>query len=117
MRSQDLDTLADRYDDCLIAAFADISTGVTLRTSSGTDAPREELDELCGEAALTLGGVGTPALGSDTCHCAIKRVAHALFIFLRSPEEPGDALIFMCRDTLPMDAFLADARACLASPA
>lgn len=111
MRIDELDRLQDSQADCLIAAFADISTGLTLRAAAGTKVPREALDELCSEAALTL-GTDAPPLGMDPCPCAIKALDSVFFVYLRSPADPNDALIEMCRDTIEMEAFLAQARGC-----
>lgn len=117
MRSQDLDSLAEAYPDCLIAAFADISVGIALRTAAGTDVPREALDELCAEAGLTLGQTENPDLGQVPAMMAVKAVEGAIFVYMRTPEDPGDALICMCRDTIALDAFLGDARAALGGEA
>lgn len=111
MRIDELDKLQAAHSDCLIAAFADISTGLTLRAAAGTQVPREALDELCSEAALTLGNEAPP-LGVDRCSCAIKALDSVFFVYMRSPADPNDALIAMCRETIAMDAFLAHARTC-----
>lgn len=111
MRSADLDSLAERHPDCLIAAFADISVGVTLRTAASNDVPREALDELCAEAALTLGQNDSSELGIAPSNLAIKSVENAIFVYMRAEAEPDDALICMCRNTIALDAFLHDARA------
>lgn len=112
MRSTDLNGLIGKYPDCLVAAYADISTGVTLLTPTDSTIPREAFDELCAEAALTLGTGDTPSLGAEPCPHAIKVDETAVFVYLRAPDEPGDALICMCRHTVPLAAFIADAQAC-----
>lgn len=111
MRIDELDRLEASHPECLIAAFADISTGLTLRAAAGTKVPREALDELCSEAALTL-GAQAPPLGFEQPPFGIKALDSVFFVYLRSPADPNDALIAMCRDTIEMDAFLADARRC-----
>lgn len=117
MRREDLDGLAEAYPDCLIAAYADISVGITLRKAEGTDAPQEALEELCAEAALTFGQSDTPDFGTTPSMVAIKAVDGALFVFLRAPDELGDVLICMCRDTIPLSAFLVDAKAAIGGTA
>ncbi len=111
MRSELLDTLAEGHSDCLLVAYADISIGITLRAAGDKTVPREALDEMCAEAALTLGAGDDPVLGQSTSDLALKSVENAIFVFLRAPDEPGEALIAMCRDTIALDSFLADARA------
>lgn len=111
MRSTDLDGLIAGHPDCLIAAYADIGTGVTLLTRSAADVPREALDELCAEAALTL-GTEAPPIGAELGGHAIKVDETAVYIYVRAPDEVGDALICMCRHGVALDQFLVDARAC-----
>ena len=113
MQAEDLDTLATRFPDCIIAAFADIDTGITLLTRGSFEAPREALNELCAEAALTLGSVEAPALGTSTCNMAVKAVDHAIFVYLRSAEDPGDVLLCMCQPAIDLEAFLPAARRCI----
>lgn len=113
MQTQDLDSLVEKHPDCIIAAYADIGTGITLLTNSVRAFPREALDEMCVEAALTLGIVDAPPLGSATCTEAIKAAKSALHVYLRAPDDPTDALICLCRPTISLALFLEDARACL----
>ena len=115
MQTDVLDGLAKKHPDCIIAAYADIGTGIALVTNSGKTFPREALDELCVEAALTLGTKDAPPLGAIPSDEAIKIDDTALFVYLRAPDEPTDALICMCRPTIALDDFLNDARACLGS--
>lgn len=113
--AKDLDALVDAHPDCVIAAYADIETGITLVTNSGDTFPREALDELCVEASLTLGTADTPPLGALPCNEAIKADDTALFVYLRTPDAETDALICMCRPTIALTPFLEDARACIGS--
>lgn len=106
MQAADLDNLTAQFPDCIIAAYADITTGVVYLTAGTTKAPREALNELCSEAALTIGTPDAPAMGADLCPMAIKVVDHAVFVYIRAGEDPGDALLFMCRPEIDMDAFV-----------
>ncbi|MEL7131149.1 MAG: hypothetical protein AAGK77_01925 [Pseudomonadota bacterium] len=117
MRSTDLNGLIGAHPDCLVAAYADIGTGVTLLTSTDSTVPREALDDLCVEAALTLGPGDVPPLGAEPCPQAIKVDATAIYIYLRAPDDPSDALICMCRPTIALSSFLKDARACFVAGA
>lgn len=107
MRTEALDRLAAAYPDCKIAAFADISVGITLRTSSKTNAPQEVLDELCAEAGRTL------ALASESSPFAIKADQGCVTVFMRSADNDNDALILKCDDSLALDAIIDDAFECL----
>lgn len=106
MQAADLDQLTTRFPECIIAAYADITTGVVYLTSGATTAPREALNELCAEAALTIGLPDAPALGADLCPAAVKLVDHAIFVYARAGEDPGDALLFMCRPEVDIQTFL-----------
>lgn len=109
MLAKRLEQLTEAYPDCIIAAFADLGTGVTLVTAGEANPPREALDELCAEAALTLGGEGAPAIGAETCPAAVKVVDHAIFVYIRAKDEPSDALMCMCRPEIDLQPFLENA--------
>lgn len=111
MQAADLDNLTTQFPDCIIAAYADITTGVVYLTSGASKAPREALNELCSEAALTIGTPDAPAMGADLCPMAVKVVDHAVFVYIRVGEDPGDALLFMCRPEIDIDSFLSAANA------
>ena len=114
MQAELINTMTDQYPECVIAAYADLSTRVSLLTAGPVEVPREALDELCAEAAVTLGGHDLPVFGADPCHVAVKMVDHAVFIYMRTAEEPNDAYLFMCRPEVDLEGFLATARAGLA---
>ena len=107
MQAEQLDQLTEAFPECIIAAFADISTNVVLVTSGAQEAPREALNELCAEAALTLGVQDAPALGGEACPMAVKIVDHAVFVYARAGVDPNDAALFMCRPDIEIAPFLA----------
>lgn len=111
MQAELINTMTDHYPECLIAAYADLSTRVSLLTAGPVDVPREALDELCTEAAITLGTPEAPAFGADACHVAIKMVDHAVFVYMRTAEDPTDAYLFMCRPEVDLDGFIKTAQA------
>lgn len=109
----DLDALQNKFDGCETIAFADLSTQMILVTNSSTEYRRETLDQLCAEAALTLGGRNKPMLGDQSGNAAFVTTKSQLRIFLRASQEPSDVLCCVCAPDTEIDAFLADARACL----
>lgn len=115
MQAELLNTMTDQYPECLIAAYADLSTKVSLLTAGPIDVPREALDELCTEAALTLGSVDAPSIGAEPCHIAVKMVDHATFVYVRTAQDPTDAYLFMCRPEVDLDGFLKTAQDGLAN--
>lgn len=114
MQAELINTMTDQYPECVIAAYADLSTRVSLLTAGPVEVPREALDELCAEAAITLGTIDVPSFGADPCHVAIKMVDHAVFIYMRTADDPNDAYLFMCRPEVDVDGFVKTAQAGLA---
>lgn len=115
MQAGPLNSLTDLYPECLIAAYADISTKVALMVADGPiSVPMEALNELCAEAALTLGEPSMPNLGAEPCNLAVKLVEHAVFVYVRAPGEPSEAYLFMCRPSVDLHGFLESAQAKIA---
>ncbi|MDX8346532.1 hypothetical protein SLH49_00925 [Cognatiyoonia sp. IB215446] len=108
-----LDTLQSDFAGCETLAFADLSTQMILVTNSATTLPRETLDALCTEAALTLGTKGKIAIGSDKSTTAIVAGQDQLRVFLRAESEPSDVLCCVCQPDVNIAGFLPAARACL----
>jgi hypothetical protein len=108
-----LDKLHDKYPGCETLAFADLSTNMVLITNSNTSFRREGLDSLCTEAALAFGTGGRPAIGDTGAMTAFVATRDHLRIYLRSAQEPTDALCCVCSHDVAVDSFLKDARACL----
>ncbi|MEL6682717.1 MAG: hypothetical protein AAFQ09_08730 [Pseudomonadota bacterium] len=108
-----LDALQSSFAGCETLAFADLSTQMILVTNSATTSPREALDALCKEAALTLGTKGTIAIGSDQSTAAIIAGEDQLRVFMRASEEPADVLCCVCQPDVDVAGFIPAARACL----
>ncbi len=113
MQAAQLERLIEEYPDCSLVAYADIGTGITLVSAGKSDIAREALDELCSEAALTLGKPDMPSMGAAPSSMAIKAVEQTVFVYLRATEEPDDALLCMCRPEIDLDGFVTAARAAL----
>lgn len=113
MVADKLDALQNKFAGCETIAFADLSTQMILVTNSSTEYRRETLDQLCAEAALTLGGRNRPLLGDQPGNAAFVATGSQLRIFLRASQEPTDVLCCVCAPDTDIDAFLAEARACL----
>ena len=110
----ELDALRDRFDGCRTIAFADLSTQMILVTDSGSNLPRESLDDLCAQAALMLGANGKPFLGTQQSSAAALANTGSLRVFVRADQEPNDVLCCICDPSVDAGAFLADARASIA---
>jgi len=108
MQRTDLQRLLESHPSCTLAALADISVGLVLDTVSADDQPREALDALCAEAALTLGKPNRPALGVATCPFAVRVVGSEVCLFIRNPNVAEDALLCLCKSDVSIDQILED---------
>lgn len=113
MVAEALDALQSDFDGCETIAFADLSTQMILITNTGTSHPREKLDNLCAEAALTLGSSKKVAIGTAPSSMAIITEPDQLRLFLRARKEPSDVLCCVCKPGLDISAFLSAAHTCL----
>lgn len=109
-----LDALCSDFPSCMAVAYADLSINMVLVTNSGADLSREVLDELCTEAALTLGSEADARLGSDIMRAAYTASPDQTKVFIRDTGEPNDVLLCLCAPDVDMTAFAPAAIACLA---
>ena len=108
-----LDALQDKFSGCDTIAFADLSTQMILVTNTTTSHRREALDNLCAEAALTLGTSRKMSIGTAPSTTAVVVGPEQLRVFLRAEKEPTDVLCCVFQPGLDVAAFLPEARACL----
>ncbi|MDO6590947.1 hypothetical protein DS901_11130 [Loktanella sp. D2R18] len=106
----DLDALQEKFAVCDTIAFADLSTQMILVTNSATSLPREGLDNLCAEAALTMGTKRRQFLGTEPSSSAVVASRGQVRLFLRAKAEPNDILCCVSADELDINAFLAEAQ-------
>ncbi|MEL6522115.1 MAG: hypothetical protein AAFQ66_14195 [Pseudomonadota bacterium] len=106
--SDELDGLRSAFPACETVAFADLASKMVLKTSSGSKAPQEQIDQLCAEAISVFGDIG-PNLSmsdSDSATQAVVFTSTSLKIFLRGAQEPSDILCCVCAPTINVDDFL-----------
>ncbi len=115
---QDLDELRSRFPDCMIAVFADISTGMVLSVSHRADLHQEHLDALCATGADVLRGDASFAIKSSLVGDQNAEIVEALLLnpnevglFLCAPDLGADALCCACRPNIDFDQFIGSARA------
>lgn len=109
--------LRDRFPACESVAFADLSAGMILATSTARDLPQERWDDLCDTAvAMMRGDVAglTGAIYPDGPGFAILRDKDEIGIFVRSATAPDDSLCCVCRPQVEVLALIAAARDSLA---
>lgn len=112
LQADHLNALTARHPECRTAAYADIDTGIVLLVSQDSAAKtREQVDALCAEAATYLGAADAPPLGAEMCTEALTASQDEMNVFMRDPNNPGEAYLFQCGTALDLAAFLKDARA------
>jgi hypothetical protein len=94
------------FPGCRVAAFADLSSRVVLFASSDARLPQDRLDAFCARAGALLAGPAGQA-GAALLGTPVERVllpeADGIFVFVRSPDEPDEAVICQCdADTDPV---------------
>jgi hypothetical protein len=110
----------DEFSGCEVLAFADLSTGLVLCSSSVRKRPQEWFDQMCqaaidlldGEFARQASGLLT-AEGAVEVRQAIQVVDGELRLFLRSESAPSEALCCVCATDAPVDDLAAHARVLL----
>lgn len=114
MSADALKSLVESYPALRAVAFADLSTRMVLVSESRTPMLREAFQALCLHGGALLTAVDSDPIDPDTaCDAAISVDTEGMSVFLRVPGAPDDALCCLCDPTVEVDAFLADARACL----
>jgi hypothetical protein len=112
-----LNALRADFPACRVATFADLSSGLVLFTSSAARMPQDRLDGLTARARALVGPAseaGAGLLAARVDH-AVASEGEALFVLVRSPVEPDEALICQCDADIDLTAFTARAARELAS--
>lgn len=112
MPADRLDRLKQEFPDCTLAALANLSAELVLRTDSAAAHPRETLDAICVQSAQTL-GLPDSGAGDDPSPQAIVATAKETRVLLRDTEDPDTALICICAPGINVARFLPQARLCL----
>lgn len=93
-------------------AFADLSSSTILVSQGRANITQEHLDRLCREARASfddpLFGLSVQAFGEP--HSAIVLGTENLRVFLRSEEDPADALCCVCEHGIDLASFVAKLR-------
>ncbi len=109
--SESLTALRHKFSDCMTVAFADISTGMVLSSSSQDHLNQEHLDALCATATDMLSGdtarrISTVFDDASDVQQAIIFEATEIGIFLKSAHGSSDALCCACRPSIDLAEFL-----------
>jgi hypothetical protein len=100
-----------------VVAFADLSSRTILASQGADDVTQEHLDGLCQQARASfddpLFALSVEAFGEP--HSALVMGDDSVRIFLRSENEPADALCCICDHSIDLAAFVARLRETLDS--
>lgn len=107
---EELDVLRNRFAGCEIVAFADLSTGMVLASSTENKLAQEKLDALCADGSVALSGTAAKAVtnGSGRTEPAVVNLAMCskgtrISCFVRAPEPAEEALCFVFRPDSALD--------------
>lgn len=93
-------------------AFADLSSSTVLASQGRANVTQEQLDILCRQARKSfddpLFGLSVQAFGEP--HSAVLMGPDSLRVFLRSEDDPADALCCLCDHGIDLAAFVAKLR-------
>ena len=108
-----LDRLRRDFPACRLVAFADLTTGMVLSSSADIPVAQERLDRLCATAVQLLGGESAVRVSRAAGQDDTGWLGHAMAIdggeiglFVRSSQEPNDALCCLCDVAEELDALI-----------
>lgn len=112
-----LDDLRAQFPSCITAAYADISAGMILATSSDHQLPQERWDELCETASALLqgdlaGDVSGLFVGTSIGYAVIVEPGE-VGVFVRSAVNPDDAMCCLCGPSDRIADLISSAQKCL----
>lgn len=115
--SESLGAVVKAFPQARLVAFADLSSRMILSSSGSLRMTQEHLDGLCKQARASfddpLFALSVEAFGEP--HGAIVMGTDTVRVFLRSEEEPADALCCICDHSIDLGAFVAKIRGTLES--
>lgn len=100
------------YPQVRAVAFADLSSSMVLASQGRANVTQEHLDRLCREARTSfddpLFGLSVQAFGEP--HSAVVLGPETFRVFLRSEDDPADAICCVCDHGIDLTGFLAKLR-------
>jgi len=100
-----LNALCDDFNGCETLAYADLSSRMVLVTNTKTPESQDTLNILCQEANLLL----------EHGNSAMSGTAGQMHVFIRSEDEPSDALCCICTMDVDFARLLPAMQVCLAT--
>lgn len=116
--AEDLEELRKALLGCRLAAYADLSARMVLRISADPKPRQEEIDALCVLAAQCLDSPSLPAFfDGEAPYTAMVAGAIETQFFIRSLNDPTDALILIVAEPVAQTSVWAAAQTVLDSQA
>ncbi|MBW4710086.1 hypothetical protein KX928_20060 [Roseobacter sp. YSTF-M11] len=110
-----LDGFRTRFAGCKAVAFADLSTGMVLSSSTREKTTQEHLDALCQKATVSLNGDDATRVAAafSTSRCmpqtAVLFDRTQQYCFVRSAHDNKEALCILCDSDAPVTDIMAAA--------
>ncbi len=115
--AEKLDQLRQKFPECQTLAFADISTGMVLCSSAAETSRQEYLDSLCDVAVDMLNRDSAKRVNDAFAREDDAGIYQAIIIetaeigvFLKSTNNPSEALCGVCTPGIELEAFIQGAR-------
>ena len=110
--SDHLGAVVKAYPQARIVAFADLSSRMILASHGNQPVTQENLDALCEQARTSfddpLFSLSVEAFGEP--HAATVLALDGVKVFLRSENEPADAMVCVCDHSIDLAGFVAKIR-------
>ncbi|NJS39406.1 MAG: hypothetical protein HC783_10720 [Rhodobacteraceae bacterium] len=110
--SDSLGAVIKAFPQTRVVAFADLSSRMILASQGRDDVTQEFLDQLCQQARTSfddpLFSLSVEAFGEP--HSALVIGPDGVRLFLRSENEPADALCCVCDHSIDLPGFVAKIR-------
>lgn len=115
---EQLEALRAEFSECLSVVLADISSGTVLCVSAAEKHPQERQDSLCELAAEMLDGAAANSFSqalnmpeSSAVNESVVLAGSETYLFLRSAQDPVEAMLCICSNNIDLESFIHTARA------
>ncbi|MEM7752155.1 MAG: hypothetical protein AAF230_02010 [Pseudomonadota bacterium] len=114
----ELDAMRADVQGCALVAYTDLSSSLVLCTSAASKPVQEEMNALSQAAQLALDGAYAEGAaphwgGSPPAEVSVLMTGAEARLFLRSPNNPAEALVCVCAADIDLDAAVRQAQATL----
>ena len=112
--TEELAVFSDRFPDCFVVAFADLSTGMVLASHTTEKTTQEKLDALCvlGSACLSGAGATSGLLDKNDGSALVAWHADekAVYCFVKAPQPAAEALCLTVGPDVDLNRICSEAK-------